>query len=433
MITKDFYASSCLMSLVAALASAPAYSTPLVSAVVGDITQDQTITIQGSGFTSKANAKPVFWWRADDSENGQAPSALGRKTAWDNSAVFNGEPSQLVVAPGSQQSVAWDHGLSDDAALTRLDITSERLFIHRKLYEDFDIVKDVAIRTLVDTASITGTINIGDTITGQTSGATGVVVAVYPPASDPTAGTTIAFTNTTGTVAADESSRKDFQTGEIMAGPGYTMTNIDAYGGVQRSFNYKPIRYWYYEPPYNDILVAAQGIENRAYRISPEFTDNTVYLTLEQTPDRWNYQEVEYRASDIDVDNGQWNFFQNGVSADTSLITRATDRPGLFYALFQGQVSNGAQPGSIVYYDSLYIDDTWHRVMICRSRQWAECAQPEVQIPTSWDDGQITVQLNFGGLSRTSSLFLYVFDENGVPNAEGFALCPKCPLQPTVQ
>jgi hypothetical protein len=69
--------------------------------VTGDITNDATLIISGSSFTTKANPEPLFWWKADF---GETPSTLGRVTSWNRSG-FNGAFSTTRVAPGSQKSV----------------------------------------------------------------------------------------------------------------------------------------------------------------------------------------------------------------------------------------------------------------------------------------------------------------------------------------
>lgn len=429
--------------LCAALAySNPSVSAPIINAVVGNISDGTTITIQGTGFTDKANPKPLFYWRADDSTTGITPSVLGRKLDWDD-AVFQGYPSTTFVAPGSQQSVAFDHA-ERGAALSSLIIDSEQMYVFRKVYEDFDIIKNVAIRTFIDTSSIFGTINVGDTLTGSSSGATGVIIKIY---EDTTTGrTNVFYSNTQGTVATDPP--LDFINGETITGPTASMQNIEP-SGTFRTFNFKIMRFWSADRSI-DILIDAQGANNkRQYYITPENTDSTIYgfnsdviVDRGQRPFRWNTQEVEYSASTApDVADGVWDFTQNGVALsddgrERSIITRTTAHNVLYNTLYQSEVSNGTQPDSIIYYDSLYVDDSLHHVVICRDRTLnssSDCTQPEIQIPTSWTDSQITVQLNLGGLDSNSSLFLYVFDKDGVPNPNGFSLCPRCPLPPSPQ
>jgi hypothetical protein len=48
----------------------------------------------------------------------------------------------------------------------------------------------------------------------------------------------------------------------------------------------------------------------------------------------------------------------------------------------------------------------------------------EVQIPTAWNDKEIIVQLNLGGLDLSKPLYLYVFDKNGESNQNGLLLTP---------
>jgi len=75
-----------------------------------------------------------------------------------------------------------------------------------------------------------------------------------------------------------------------------------------------------------------------------------------------------------------------------------------------------------MYYDAVYLDDTWHRVVISEGSTWATRGNVEVQIPAQWNDGKIVVSANLGGLNPASPLFLYVVDANGVANENGYPL-----------
>ncbi len=413
-----------------------AHASPYINNITGNIANDTTITINGSGFTKKLNAKPLFWWRADF---GATPSNLGRKTTWDS--VFHGEISTAIVAPGSKQSMRWDLGKSEGAALAKIQfgINKSQIFLYRKIYEGFDVTKDFAIRTREknQTCPPRGTVGIlkpGNVIRGVTSGATGVVSEFFQEGSH----CAIFYNNKMGTINA--SPHVDFIYGETMIGPaGITMVNDEGTPvyptGTFRTFNDKAIRFWNMTQQ-NNIYFGAQGANNNKYNILRENTDATLWNKnftnkLVQLPFQWVTEEIKYRASSaINISDAVFDYYQNGVLAsDQTYISRTTARPDPYSSVYQHQVSNGAQPGSNVYYDELYLDDTWQHVVICRAHKWASCKHPQIQIPSAWKDTQITVQLNMGGLNRDSSLFLYVIDKNGNANINGYPLCEKCPRQ----
>ncbi|MEN8129857.1 MAG: hypothetical protein ABFS45_06620 [Pseudomonadota bacterium] len=435
-----------LLIIAALLVSGTTHAAPVISTIEGNITPDGSITIRGSGFTQKPNASPLFWWHADDTQSGNAPSSLGRKSAWD-STYFNGEVSTAVVAPGSQQAVRWDLGMAEAPALAEIVFGSnnKQLFVHRKFYEDFNVVEDVAIRTRVTglpscpADGDPGVLSPGDPITGVDSGATGVVSRFFQEGAH----CAIYYDNQTGTINNDPPA--DFVFGEKMLGPGgLTMTNNEGSAqyptGTSRSFNNKIIRFR--SATNNNVYTGQQGLHGSHMGILREYTGIPVNLEnkylknpLFQIPFQWVTDEIVYKSSSAPgVADGLWNYYQNGVLAsDETYISIDADNPEPYDSVFQHQVSNGAQPGSYVYYDSIYLDDSWHRVVICNESTWAACKRPEIQIPKSWNDNEIIVQLNMGELEGHASIYLYVFDENGVPNSDGHSLCPMCPLPPTPQ
>jgi len=406
---------------------------PSINNVAGTIATGATITITGSRFSSKENAAPLFWWKADQ---GEAPSSLGRLTAWDAASTFNGESSSVIVAPGSSQAFRWDHGAATAAALGKVEFGSEttQLYLHRKLYEAFDVTKAFTIRTRVNGVicpdrGTPGSISPGDLISGTSSGATGVVAAFYNEGGK----CAIFYSKVGGTI--NDEPPVDFTFGEQMTTPAVTpMTNSEGSPkfptGTFRTFNYKTIRFWNLGQQ-NNVYPVAQGSQSAKYQINHEHTDATLFnkdfdTPLSQKPFEWLTEEVLYRTSSgVDVADALWLYFQNGVLAsDEPFISRTAARPNSYSSIFQSQVSNGAQPDSFVYYDSLYIDDSWHRVIICSSATADLCTNREIQIPTSWSDTRITVELNLGGLNPGKPLFLYVLDKNGVPNSSGMQITP---------
>jgi hypothetical protein len=404
------------------------YSDPIILGHIGKLENNTLITINGTGFTNKPIAKPLFWWRA---ENGTSPSSTNsRKLTWDNSlsggVVFNGNISTNIVAPGSTQSIEWDHGLSEGAALGPVRFESDKLYIYRKLYEKFDVSDNYVIRTRV--TSINGTLSVGDQVKGTSSSATGVISNI----TNINGRTTLYFDRSYGTI--NQNPPNDFIYGEPMISTTGSMVNdegsITYPTGTFRTFNYKTLRLWNAVDK-NNTYPVAQGIEGRKFNINREHTDNTLLNRdmvnpISQTPFKWSVEEYIYKSSDIDTSNGIFDFIKDGTDSNemNTFISRTTAKPNRYDIVFQSQVSNGAQPDSTVYYDSLYIDDSWHRVILCNKSTYSLCTTKEIQIPVSWTDNQIVIQLNTGGLNleRNQPVYLYVIDGNGNPNTAGHPL-----------
>ena len=399
-------------------------ATPVIDTVSGNITQNATLTVSGSLFTEKANAKPLFWWKADF---GTSPSSLGRMAAWSDDDNL-GSLSTAIVAPGSHQSYGTDHGTSSGIALSRINFDSDQLYLYRKTYEDFDVTTDEALRTRVNL--ISGTLNAGDIITGTISGATGTIVRVieaHPNISYMTH--IIQYNNTDGTISAQPP--VDFiEDEQLTSSAGAILTTIEK---LYRTFNFKTIRMRVNSIgstyPRNNMHLNDQGVGGNKFNITPEYTQGTHYSgsftnqPLYQLPREWKVEELQYETSDINVQNGTFNFYQKGVlGTDFKFRNRNTDEPNRYDSIVQSQVSHNAQPGSVMYYDTVYVDDTWHRVLLCSEAIWSTRTNCEIQIPTSWGNQQIKISLNLGGLTASSPLYLYVLDKDGTVNANGFAL-----------
>ncbi len=411
--------------------SSYAFAQPSINSVTGDVTEGASLTINGSAFTPKANPKPLFWWKADF---GTSPSSLGRMAAWSDDDNL-GSLSTTIVAPGSQQSFGTDHGSSSGIALSRVNFESDSLYLYRKTYEDFDITSDEALSTRINL--ISGTLKVGDVITGQTSGATGTIVAVKEAHPNITYMThTLQYDNVNGTINAQPSIGfiKDEQ---MTSNAGAVMNSVQ---DLFRTFNFKTIRMRVNRIgntyPRNNMHLNAQGAEGSAFRITPEYTEGTTWSgsftnqRLYQLPREWKTEELQYKTSSIDNKDGVFNFYQKGIlGTDNKFKMRNASEQNRYNSIVQSQVSHNAQPNSVMYYDSLYVDDTWHRVLICPESIWATRTNCEIQIPTSWNDNGITIQLNLGGLvSSSAPLYLYVIGADGVPNSNGWLLTASNPI-----
>lgn len=71
------------------------------------------------------------------------------------------------------------------------------------------------------------------------------------------------------------------------------------------------------------------------------------------------------------------------------------------------------------YFDDVYVDSTFSRVMLCNNATYASATICEPQIPSSWADGSIIVTVNQGALPDGTA-YLFVFDSTNTANDTGY-------------
>jgi hypothetical protein len=89
-----------------------------------------------------------------------------------------------------------------------------------------------------------------------------------------------------------------------------------------------------------------------------------------------------------------------------------------------GNYNDSDPPTAVLQFDDVYIDNSFQSVWIGDASTWADCTHREIQIPTAWADGEITIEVNQGSISNLldGAHWLYVFDSNGNPNPNGCLL-----------
>lgn len=82
--------------------------------------------------------------------------------------------------------------------------------------------------------------------------------------------------------------------------------------------------------------------------------------------------------------------------------------------------------------DDILIQESRARVLLSQSEKWDDSSHHEYQPVSSWSDGEIEFDLNLGSLDRDGDLYVYVVNQDGEVNQEGFALekCKECPEAP---
>ena len=75
---------------------------------------------------------------------------------------------------------------------------------------------------------------------------------------------------------------------------------------------------------------------------------------------------------------------------------------------------------SFRYFAGVYMDTTRARVVLGNNQDYTSCTIMEPQIPASWSNSAITVQVNLGTLPDSGTAYLFVFDANNNHNQTGF-------------
>ena len=85
--------------------------------------------------------------------------------------------------------------------------------------------------------------------------------------------------------------------------------------------------------------------------------------------------------------------------------------------------------------DGIAVSSTEARVLLSNSPTFSGLTAHEYQPVESWGGQEILVRLNMGGLDESSELYLYVVNDEGYVNEEGFLMshCPTCPKRIDLQ
>jgi hypothetical protein len=78
-------------------------------------------------------------------------------------------------------------------------------------------------------------------------------------------------------------------------------------------------------------------------------------------------------------------------------------------------------PGTVDV-DDVYVDSTPQRVEVCSGSTWAARNKCELQLPTSWADGSVTITAKTAQFTTGQTAYAYILDATNAPNANGFAI-----------
>lgn len=200
-------------------------------------------------------------------------------------------------------------------------------------------------------------------------------------------------------------------------------TYADPEANVSR--NYKPWRIWS-----NDVQLQFYGQEYcsegdvlEVYDVAHGSSDLYWLSNGGHIMNTWEHHQVEFIESDPSTANGRARQYLDGVlSGGTNVITRWSTRHmdeiriGHYWAkdAVDGCASN---PGAYVYTDDVYVDTTLQRVEIGNASNYTSSTHREIQYPTAWSTGQISVTFNMGSFTEGTQVYLFVIDASGAPSS----------------
>lgn len=118
---------------------------------------------------------------------------------------------------------------------------------------------------------------------------------------------------------------------------------------------------------------------------------------------------------------------KTGVSVGGYYCLRAT---GLANCLDNNQKTG--HPDAFRYFDDVYIDNTYARVVLANNASYEQATIVEPQIPSAWSDGSIAVTVNGGKFADGQTAFLFVFDAENNHNASGYPVTIGFTAEPDV-
>ena len=164
---------------------------------------------------------------------------------------------------------------------------------------------------------------------------------------------------------------------------------------------------------------------NNRHTIKPDDESGTgaTAYTANLSTGQWYRLEYWFKmSSPAGSTNGEVDGWQNlSHTSDWSGITRSsgvTDKwQTCMLPFYYGNGGTGEN-----WYDDVYISKSKARVEIGNSSTWSGCSTRQIQGVTSWSNSSIGIEVNLGSFGSVSGRYLYVVDDNGTVNANGYGL-----------
>lgn len=182
--------------------------------------------------------------------------------------------------------------------------------------------------------------------------------------------------------------------------------------------NYKFYRFW---PPngtlHPDYVAVFANSKPRVTKFASEGAGSAGTVSGFIAPaNAWYTEELQVHQGGIDTQDSTTKFWMNSVlKLSYSHISRTSKNPAQWSRLSIENFWTLRPPpsGAYMYFDDIYVDTTWSRVMIGNASTFDACTVREPLIPTAWSNTTITAYFNQGSFSNGQSVYVFVVDSDG--------------------
>jgi hypothetical protein len=177
---------------------------------------------------------------------------------------------------------------------------------------------------------------------------------------------------------------------------------------------------------YSDVGYSLHGMDGGDML---RFVENGVetYLNVDARPwfatGVWHNVQVQYSEnSGVDRSDGTMRLWIDGVLRDstTTLVTNVgsdgsavNKRPYIIGFFDSWPASDASVSNMYAYYSDIYVDNTWARVELGDASTYGACKHREMQVPTAWGSGSISVRVAQGSFTSGQTAYLFVTDASG--------------------
>jgi hypothetical protein len=144
-------------------------------------------------------------------------------------------------------------------------------------------------------------------------------------------------------------------------------------------------------------------------------------------PQEWNFMEVFLDGHQGTVEarvNGRLEF---SASFGDDKNLEGLLSPTIALLGFNGKT----QVHQTVEIDDIYMDHRFSRIVIGASSKFSELSGYDLQVPIEWSPTKISAIVNMGAMSLAEDSYVYIVNEQGEVNENGYRICLGCPSYPS--